>query len=291
VNLDQLLDSLAEHDPNPYHVMTKVERKRRAARNRLYVASGGLAVVAAAIAAIVLLPSINFGGPTTSSSSAAGAAEPNSGRVAAPGAVSEPASGTGSSGSAASCAAVPLRQAITAAVQAGDSVIVGYGTQTGASAPGNPAQGGAPLYYAVTLGSVRTLAGPAVASGSTAWVPGAASAAAPSGTGSAGTASTPEGEALWAPDGELFAIVSPAGAGAPRSPVLRSAPVINGNVIFSSYGCWDVTGLPFTPYGGSSARVFGPAHPNGSQNRPLATLGEPLYAVPLAAVEAVASGH
>jgi hypothetical protein len=298
VNIDQLLDSLAEHDPNPFHVMTQVERKRRAARHRLYVASGGLAVVAAAIAVIAALPSINFGGPMTSSSSAAGAAaEPNPGRAAGP--ATAPVNGASSfGGSAASCAAMPLRQAIAMAVQHGGSVIVGYGTQTGRSVPGNLAQGGAPAYYAVTLRSVRTLAGPAVAPGSTAWVPGAAAGTAASGTGSSGgtassggTVSTPESEALWAPDGELFAIVSPSTAGSPRGPVLRSAPVINGNVIFSSYGCWDVTGLPATPYGGSSAQVLGPAHPNGSSVRPAALPGESLSQVPLTAVETVASGR
>jgi hypothetical protein len=285
VNIDQLLESLAENDPNTFRVMTQFERKRRTARNRWYAASGGLAVAAAAIAAVALLPAINFGSATMSSSSAAGsAAEPAS----LPQATPRPASGEGASspayysGSLPSCAAVPLRQAITTAVRQGGSVIVGYGTATGTSVAGNQATGGAPAYYAVTLRSVRTLAGPKVASGSTAWIPGSISA------GTAGTASSPEGGTLWAPDGQLFAIVTPTVAGSPRGPVLRSAPVINGQVIFSSYGCWDVAGLQARPYGGT-AQIFGPVRVSSGAERPLALSSEPLYAVPLASVEKIAS--
>jgi hypothetical protein len=293
VNIDQLLDSLADNDPNEYHVMAQVNRKRHAARTRMYAASGGLGLVAAAIAAIVFLPSIHFGSPTTSSSSSAAGsfAGPNTGQAAVPGAEPENGAASGSGGSAASCAAVPLRQDIANALRSGASVIVGYATQTGTSVAGNPATGGAPAYYAVTLRSVQTLAGPEIESGSTAWVPGAASGETSGGSASsAGTASASEGEVLWTPDGELFAIVSPHAAGAPRGPVLRSAPVINGDVIFSSYGCWDVAGLPFTPYSGGSAQVLGPTRPNGSNER-LALPGESLDQVPLAAVEKVASGH
>lgn len=300
MNIDQLLDSLAENDPNEFGVLAQVARKRRAARQRLYATSGGLAVVAAAIAAILILPGIHFGSPTASTSSSAAA-----GAVAGPGpvpaGVAPAASGSGSSsgnsGSAASCAGVPLRQDIANALRSGASVVVGYAMQTGTSQAGDPAAGGAPAYYAVTLRSVQTLAGPPIASGSAAWVPGAASGAPASGTGANGAASsggalsTPEGEVLWAPGGELFAILSPHADGAPRGPVLRSAPIINGKVIFSSYGCWNPAGLPGSTYIGGTAQVFGPAHPNGSQDRPLALSGESLYAVPLAAVEKVATGH
>jgi hypothetical protein len=297
VNIDQLLDSLAENDPNEFGVLAQVARKRRAARQRLYAASGGLAVVAAAIAAILILPGIHFGSPTasTSSSTAAGAAGPVPAGVAP--AASGSGSSSGNSGSAASCAGVPLRQDIANALRSGASVVVGYATQTGTSQAGDPAAGGAPAYYAVTLRSVQTLAGPAIASGSAAWVPGAASGAAASGAGaygatsSGGALSAPEGEVLWAPGGELFAIVSPHADGAPRGPVLRSAPIINGKVIFSSYGCWNPAGLPGSTYSGGTAQVLGPVHPNGSQERPLALSGESLYAVPLAAVEKVATGH
>lgn len=306
MNIDQLLDSLGENDPNPLRVMTQVEHKRRIARNRLYTVSGGLAAVAAAIVVIAVLPGIKFGSPTSSSSSAASGSEaggPAAGSAGSAGSAPHAANGAGpepgpsGSRSAASCAGVPLQRAITMALRDGGSVIVGYGTQTGSSVGGNTAQGGAPAYYAVTLSSVRTLAGPRITSGSTAWVPGAASGASAAGTGSAGTGSSggavsgSEGEALWAPDGELFAIVSPQAAGSPNSPVLRSAPVIDGKVIFSSYGCWSVTGLPATPYSGGGVQVFGPVHPNGSASKPLFVRGESLEAVPLADVEKVASGH
>jgi hypothetical protein len=72
--------------------------------------------------------------------------------------------------------------------------------------------------------------------------------------------------------------------------VLRSAPVIDGKVIFSSYGCWDVAGLHATAYYGTT-QVLGPQPAAGSQVKPAALPGEPLFAVPLAAVEKIASGH
>jgi hypothetical protein len=130
----------------------------------------------------------------------------------------------------------------------------------------------------MTLRAVRTLAGPTISSGSTGWIAGAAK----------GSAVTTEGQSLWALDGALFAIVTPAaGAGAPAGPVLRVAPVVNGQVIFGDAGCWGTAGLQGRPYhGGPLAGVQGPA-PASSPDMGPASQG--LYAVPLADVEKIAA--
>jgi hypothetical protein len=154
-------------------------------------------------------------------------------------------------------------------------VIVATGTLTGAAASSASASGlPGSTYYAMTLRAVRTLAGPPISSGSTGWIAGAAK----------GSAVTTEGQSLWAPDGALFAIVTPAGAGAPVGPVLRVAPVVNGQVIFGDAGCWDIDGLPASPYHGGP--LAGPTPVNGPY---LGPASEGLYAVPLTEVEKIAA--
>jgi hypothetical protein len=91
-------------------------------------------------------------------------------------------------------AGAPLKSQLAAAVRGGASVIVAMGTVTRKSATA-----GAPARYAVTLRSVQTLRGPAVAPGSTAWTPGPAP----------GAPANPVNGALLAPGGRLFAIVWP----------------------------------------------------------------------------------
>jgi hypothetical protein len=181
------------------------------------------------------------------------------------------------SGAAGSCAAVPLKDAVTAAVRSGASVIVATGTLTGKSVTASPAAG-PPAYYAMTLSSVTTLRGPAIAPGSTAWVPGPAP----------GAAASPENSALLAAGGRLFAIVTPKSAspGAP-GPALRLAPVVGGDVVFTPYGCWDVSGLHPSQYQAKTVFRGVPAGPViNAADRP-AESG--LYAVPLATVEQVAA--
>jgi hypothetical protein len=170
---------------------------------------------------------------------------------------------------------VPLPSQLAAAVRGGGSVIVATGTLTGKTVAASSSTGGA--YYAMTLRAVRTLAGPAITSGSTGWIAGPAK----------GSAVTPEGQSLWARDGSLFAIVTPAaGAGAPVGPVLRVAPVVNGQVVFTADGCWNVAGLPASRYhGGPLAGLQGPAQTNPV----LGPASQGLYAVPLADVEKIAA--
>jgi hypothetical protein len=292
VNIDQLRDSLSGNDPNEGSVLGLVYKKRRAARQRMYAASGGLAVVVVAVLGGFLLRGVSLGGAAASSSSAAAAAAaPNAGASSAEGASGAAGpflapqatpgerSGFSGSGSSASCAGESLKGQLAMAVQQGASIIVGYGTASGTSTAGRVA-GGLP-YYEVTLRSVQTLAGPEIRSGSAAWVQGS------TGTSSAGTSVTPEGQSLWVPGGELFGVVTPAGKGGTTPfTVLRAAPVTGGQVIFSLDECWNIAGLPGHMY-------FGPISPlpsplNGSANNGGATAGvlpRSLYAVPLAEVE------
>jgi hypothetical protein len=179
---------------------------------------------------------------------------------------------------AGSCAGGPLESQLTAAVKGGASVIVATGRLTGKSVAGDPATAAAPAFYAATLTSVRTLRGPAVAYGETAWIPGPAP----------GTDAGPETSALLAPGGRLFAIAWPkAGPRGPVGPTLRLAPIVGTDVVFSPWGCWDLTGLQPGQYQASTPLWPVPTGPNVGGERQAAENG--LYTVPLAAVEQVAA--
>lgn len=193
MDLDQLTAALAGHDADPETVMTAFRRKRhRRARNR-YLSLGAVAAAVVGLTA-AFLPRATTPQPMPAASSG------------------QAVSGTAFAGG---CARIPLRERLAAARSAGASVIVGYGSLTGRTATG---------YDAMTLRSVRTLAGPPVASGSTAWVP----------------AGSPR-----APDGRLFAIAWPKPVTHTTiGPTLIVAPVVNGLVIFGVSGCWDTASLP-----------------------------------------------
>src|SRR5512146_1820408 len=80
--------------------------------------------------------------------------------------------GAGGADFAESCLTMPFPAQLAAAVRRGASVIVALGAPTGKSvavnhAAENNAAGGMPAFYAMALRSVRTLRGPAVASGET----------------------------------------------------------------------------------------------------------------------------
>jgi len=294
-NIDQLKDALAGSDPDPDAVLRSFRGKRARARHRMLAAAGGAAAVVLVVVAGVTLSGANLGGSSASySSSPAEAAPaggnatgnvrlPNAGGVprstlpnALPGGFSS-ASGTSS---AASCAGVPLNSQLATALQHGGSVIVATGTLTGKAVAASASAGGPPgsTYYAMTLRAVQTLAGPPVKSGSTGWIAGAAK----------GSAVTPEGQSLWAPDGALFAIVTPAsGSGAPVGPVLRVAPVVNGQVIFSDAGCWNTAGLRASPYHGGP--LAGLPAPSQTASPYLGAESQGLHAVPLADVEKIAA--
>jgi hypothetical protein len=261
MNTDQLLDAMADADPSPDAVLDLVRRKRRAARNRvIYAATSGLVVVVAVVA--VVLHSVS---PAAQSSrTASGGASSGSAAVApaasglSSGPVGGPASRTGDFGmspESGACTQATLAQVLAAAVRSGASVIVGSATL--ASSPGHAAASGSATYYRVTLGSVRTLAGPAVAPGSTAWITGASPGASTS-------------QAAVAPAGQLFGIVyRSAGSGLP-GPVLAAAVVVSGQVILSSDGCWDATASPAGSPPGIAQRSASASRP-ATAEIPLAT--------------------
>jgi hypothetical protein len=159
------------------------------------------------------------------------------------------------------CGSVSLPETLAMARQGGASVIVATGSLTGETAQ---------VHHQMVLRSVRTLSGPVVVSGSTGWLNSA--------LGPSGPIPGADAGALWAPDGRLFAIVWPARVtGTAVGPVLRVAPVVDDQVIFSSAGCWDTAGLPSRPYHGRLAEVPGSdsyarATPNGFHAVPLATV-------------------
>jgi hypothetical protein len=104
------------------------------------------------------------------------------------------------------------------------------------------------------LRSVQTLSGPAIAPGTIAW----------------------SHESAASTSGKFFAVVWPKRAGT-VGPIIRTAPVVGDNVIFSSYGCRDAASVP-TPT--SSGQSLG--SPNGSL--------EGAFAISLRTVEAAAAG-
>ena len=156
-------------------------------------ATGGAAAVVLAVVAVVTLHGANSGASSASAANAAG--EQRHGAAAAGGSslpsASNPAAG---SSLAESCTGAPLKSQLAASVRGGASVIVATGRLTGRSVIGDQATAGAPAFYAMTLQSVQTLRGPAVAPGSTVWIPGPAP----------GTSANPENSALLTPGGRLF---------------------------------------------------------------------------------------
>lgn len=162
------------------------------------------------------------------------------------------------------CGVVSLPDTLAMARQNGASVIVATGSLTGRTVLDSQ------VYYQMKLRSVHTLSGPPVAAGSSGWLA--------SDRGPAGPIPGADAGALWATDGRLFAIASPARqTGTTVGPVLRIAPVVHGQVIFSTAGCWDTTGLPARPYHGRLAEIpasdsYARAAQNGFHAVPLATI-------------------
>jgi hypothetical protein len=229
------------------------------------LAAGGT-VIALAVAACTGSPG------STGSTGAAGPAGPTVSAVRS--------AGTTAGNPAASCTGAPLQAQLAVAVQAGASLIVAVGTPTGRSVTGNPAPAGASAspFYGMTLTSVQTLRGAAVAAGSTAWAQGPAR----------GTTATPENSALLAPGGRLFAIAWPKAVTHDLvGPVLQLAPVVGADVVFTPYACWNLTGLLPGQYQESTPLRPVPGGANYGGTHQAAENG--LYTVPLATVERLAA--
>jgi hypothetical protein len=203
---------------------------------------------------------------------------------------------------------MPFQAQLAAAVRRGASLIVAVGAPTGKSVAVNhpavnhpagnhpavnhpagkhpaenpaaegPAAGGAAAFYAMTLRSVRTLRGPAVAPGETAWSP-----------GSSPNTANPVNSEVLAPDGKLFAIVWPKSALRDFvGPTLQLAPVVGADVVFTPFGCWDLTGLQPGQYQGST-RLRPVSGGGGVFGGPNQHAENGLYTVSLATVERIAA--
>lgn len=225
-------------------------------RHRILAATGGAAALAVAVVvALVALRGANSNAtrPATSASAAG-------------------------SSMADSCTGAPLKSQLAESVQGGASVIVAAGQLAGKSATGDPGTAGPPAFYAMTLQSVRTLRGPAVAPGSTVWIPGPAP----------GTPANTVNSALLAPGGRLFAIAWPkAATGYPVGPALQLAPIVGADVVFTPSVCWNLDGLVPDQYQAGTPLRAVPGGANfGGEHQP-AENG--VYTVPLATVEQVAA--
>jgi hypothetical protein len=181
-------------------------------------------------------------------------------------------------GPAADCTGAPLQSQLAAAVRDGASVLVAAATLTGKSVTGDPATAGAPAFYAVTLASVQTLRGPAITSGSTAWIPGPAP----------GTTASPENSALLAPGGRVFAVAWPKAATRdPVGPTLQLAPIVGADVVFTPDSCWNLDGLQPDQYQASTPLRPVPGGANFGGTHQAAENG--LYTLPLATVKQLAT--
>jgi hypothetical protein len=220
-------------------------------------------------AAVVLAGLVLYGTSACGSSSSARGQRPG----ASAGGPSAPAGAS----AVGSCTGAPLRSQLAAAVHDGASLIVATGTLSRKSVTGHPGANGPAAFYAITLRPVRTLRGPAVASGSTAWIPGPA----------AGTPANPVNSALLAPGGRLFAIVWPRAATHYLvGPTLQLAPIAGADVVFTPDVCWNLAGLQPNQYQENTPLRSVPGGRNFGGERQAAENG--LYTVPLATVEQVA---
>lgn len=146
---------------------------------------------------------------------------------------------------ASGCAAISLAETLATARAGGASVVVARGALSG---PGRAdANGG--IYDPMTLTSVRTLNGPEIHDGATVWVSGS--------RGPRGPIPGADAGALWAPDGQLFGLVWPAGDVVSLGPYLRVAPLVADQVILSVAGCWQTIDLTTTAFTGELAEIPG----------------------------------
>ncbi|MFL4901703.1 hypothetical protein ACJ6WF_00540 [Streptomyces sp. MMS24-I2-30] len=165
----------------------------------------------------------------------------------------------------------PFEENFTTAREEGFSVVLAKGVLTGRSA-----SDAGPVYAEMRLTEVRTLSGPEIRSGSTVWLDSDA------GSDGGPVPGAPTGS-LWARYGSLFGIVGPQSAeGAPEGSAMRVAPVVDGQVVLSTAGCWREEGRPTHAFPGPLAEI-----PGSDSYRRAAEVG--FQTVPLSEVERLAS--
>ena len=226
MDLEQLTAALGdpEHAPEPDMVLASFGAKRRKRRARRVRVSAGCAAIAAVIAVLaVVLPRLQGSPGAESGPSSAGAVAPGQHDGARAGAASGAAPlnrGTSSAGPnvplAGVCGTVPLPQRLAAAATSDGSVVIADATVTGRAADGRTT---------VVLRDVRTLHGPRIASG--------------------GTAYAVPGLNVSSLRGQVFAILLPTAPGGHGESVL-AAPVSGGTVEFATAGCWGTADTPLS---------------------------------------------
>lgn len=270
MNIEQLQSELSSHDPDRDAVLRRLHTKQRARRHRMI---GGLTAVILAAGAATWLTVGHLrpsGSPTTPTAAASAAAPPVTGVMGpqAPGGSETPDAAV-----AAGESCLPLKERLTNAVSNGFSVIVGRGVLTGRT--------GVDGYdhREMRLTAVRTLAGPRVDEGATAWVRAPQRAADPGAVQQSG----PDGP-LWGPDGALFGIYVPRSlAKGPLGTTVYHLPVVGDNVVLAKSGCWNYFGIGDLP----GAAFHGPLTELPGSGTYTQMVASGLVTVPLSRIEAL----
>lgn len=145
------------------------------------------------------------------------------------------------------------------AVGRGASVVTAHGTYTGTKDSQNP------FSYGMRLDEVRTIGGMALPASLQGWIQ---------------TIHGADTGSLWAPDGSVLAIAQLDANSSTNKPVydLTIAPLVNGQVVFSTAGCWPTATQGTTTFNGPLQEIPG----SGTYNQ-AKKLG--FHAMPLATVE------
>jgi hypothetical protein len=151
----------------------------------------------------------------------------------------KPAASTGPTSSG----CVPLRSRLQATTRSGQSVVEAVGALTGQSKTQQLT-----IYHEMRLRTVRTLSGKTLPRNLSGWIQ----------TSPQPAAFAADAPGLWAPDGHLIAILTPARlAHTPVGPLLSIAPLVHGNVILNSAACWADPSLPTSAFTGRLQEVPG----------------------------------
>lgn len=263
MNRNQLHLALSHHDPDPHAVLHQLKAKRHR-RHRRQSIIGAFAIVALAATGAGIWSQAG-----TSSKAPNSALTP--GKIIATNSY-EPPTATGFDG----CESLQTRFSDPLAL--GASVITGTGTRTGKTGLDGY------RYHEVVLTNIKTLAGPHVENGATAWiqvpeVTGPKNTSEPAAITGFGAPSGP----LWGPDNSFFGLYLPQKVNkGPLGTILQQLPLVGDKVIFKPAGCWNsftIGNLTGTPYHGPLTEV-----PGSGAYADLAPRG--FVALPLTSIEA-----
>ncbi|RSM39405.1 hypothetical protein DMB66_58250 [Actinoplanes sp. ATCC 53533] len=233
----QLRDTLSQHDADPDIVLTKLHTKLSARRRRQQVTG---------VLAAVLVVTVGIG--TWSTIGRAPASSPSPAVGALPGA--ETTGGAADSGFGAS-GCLALTESISRTAADGVSLITAQGKLTGRT--------GIDGYdhQEMVLTHVRTLVGPKVSDGATAWTLTVKRPATPE---PGVTEGGPDGP-LWGPEGALIGFYATQQVNkGPLGATINHVPVVGENAILLADDCWNGFApgdLKGTPYSGPLTEIPG----------------------------------